>query len=57
MSAMNIYQIVTQRIIDQLEKGVIPWKKPWFSVSGGAYNALIKAITNNIAHKNLFIKP
>lgn len=24
---------------------------------GGAYNALIKAITNNIAHKNLFIVP
>ena len=41
MATMNIYQIVTQRIIDQLEKEkVIPWRKPWFSVSGGAYNAL-----------------
>jgi antirestriction protein ArdC len=25
----NVYKIVTDRIIDELEKGVIPWKKPW----------------------------
>ena len=25
----NVYEIVTQRIIEQLEKGVIPWRKPW----------------------------
>ena len=29
----NIYQKVTDRIIEQLEKGVIPWRKPW-KVSG-----------------------
>lgn len=25
----DIYQMVTDRIIDQLGKGVIPWRKPW----------------------------
>ena len=25
----NVYESVTQRIIEQLEKGVIPWRKPW----------------------------
>ena len=27
--AFNIYEAVTQRIIEQLEKGVIPWRKTW----------------------------
>ena len=26
---VNIYEMVTQRILEQLEKGVIPWRKPW----------------------------
>jgi antirestriction protein ArdC len=26
---MNIYEMVTQKIIEQLEKGVVPWRKPW----------------------------
>lgn len=30
---MNIYQTITNRIIEQLEKGVIPWRKPW-KISG-----------------------
>ena len=25
----NIYQIVTDRIIQSLKAGVIPWEKPW----------------------------
>jgi len=25
----TVYQIVTNRIIEELEKGVIPWRKPW----------------------------
>jgi antirestriction protein ArdC len=28
---LNIYQIVTDRIIASFEKGVIPWEKPWKS--------------------------
>lgn len=30
----NVYDIVTERICDQLKKGVIPWEKPWISVKG-----------------------
>ena len=26
---MDVYAIVTERIIKQLEKGVVPWRKPW----------------------------
>lgn len=29
----NIYQMVTDRIIAEMEKGIIPWQKPW---NGGA---------------------
>jgi len=28
---MDIYQEITSRIIDQLDKGIIPWHKPWIS--------------------------
>ena len=28
---LSVYEIVTQRIIEQLEAGVAPWKKPWTS--------------------------
>lgn len=34
----NIYQAVTDRIIAQLENGVIPWQKPWNAVQRGAFN-------------------
>lgn len=26
---MNVYEIITQKIIDALDKGEIPWRKPW----------------------------
>ena len=32
----NVYQIVTDRIIEELEKGVVPWHKPWTGVRSGA---------------------
>lgn len=28
----NIYQMVTDRIIQQLEQGIVPWHQPWCSV-------------------------
>ena len=28
---MDIYAAVTDRIIAQMEQGVIPWQKPWIS--------------------------
>lgn len=37
---MNIYEVVTNKIIAQLEQGTIPWQKPWFSVNHGAWNGV-----------------
>lgn len=37
----NIYEMVTNRIIEQLQKGIVPWQRPWSGASladGGAIN-------------------
>jgi antirestriction protein ArdC len=37
----NVYQMVTDRIVEQLEKGIIPWQRPWSGLGledGGAVN-------------------
>lgn len=34
--SINVYQMVTDRIIAELEKGNIPWEKPWTGVQSGA---------------------
>ena len=45
-SHRNVYQIVTEQIIRQLEQGVAPWRKPWRTelpvnlVSGKPYRGL-----------------
>ena len=36
----NVYEMVTNRIIEQLEKGMIPWQKPWSGSNKGAYNMI-----------------
>ncbi len=36
MAKVDIYGIITDRIIEQLEKGVIPWEKPWTGTQSGA---------------------
>lgn len=38
----NIYEAITNRIIEQLEGGIIPWHKPWNGVASGAYNRVSK---------------
>lgn len=38
----SVYELVTDRIIEQLEQGVIPWQKPWTGVRSGAYNRISK---------------
>lgn len=41
MERVNVYQMVTDRIISELEKGIIPWHKPWSGAGladGGAIN-------------------
>lgn len=35
---MDVYGIVTERIIKELENGIIPWRKPWTGVREGAYS-------------------
>lgn len=39
----QVYQIVTNKIIEQLEKGAVPWQRPW-SITGEqmAYNCITK---------------
>ena len=31
---MNVYEIITDRIVKQLEAGVVPWRKPWGGPEG-----------------------
>ena len=38
---MKIYEIVTDRIMELMEAGTIPWKNPWRS-SSGAKNLISK---------------
>lgn len=38
MSVNSVYQIVTDRIVAELEKGVVPWRKPWAGLRSGAYS-------------------
>lgn len=37
---MNAYEMVTNRIIEMLESGIIPWHKPWTGVNTGAHNRI-----------------
>lgn len=36
--AFDIYAAVTDRIIQQMEQGILPWAKPWGGITGGAYS-------------------
>lgn len=38
----STYEMVTDRIIAQLESGVIPWEKPWTGTKNGAFNRVSK---------------
>lgn len=50
---MNVYEIVTDKIIKQLEAGVAPWSKPW-KTSGGNWpkNLVFKKHYNGV---NVFL--
>lgn len=39
---MNVYEMVTNRIIAEMERGIIPWQKPWTGTLDGAYNRITK---------------
>lgn len=61
MDKISVYEIVTQRIIDSLHAGTIPWKKPWndsgsnrnFS-SGHEYQGINILMTHACSDDNLF---
>ena len=36
ISKSDVYELVTNRIIEQMEQGVIPWQKPWHGAMDGA---------------------
>lgn len=38
--SVNVYNMVTERIIEQLKQGIIPWQKPWHGIRSGAYNRI-----------------
>ena len=38
----NVYKMVTDRIIAELETGIIPWQKPWTGIRSGAFNRISK---------------
>ena len=35
---MNVYEMVTNRIINKLQEGIIPWQRGWSGTIDGAYN-------------------
>ena len=39
---MDVYSMVTERIISQLENGAIPWKKPWAKCLDGTFNRITR---------------
>lgn len=40
--SINVYELVTNRIIEQLENNIVPWEKPWGGMLDGAFNRVSK---------------
>jgi len=52
MNPVNVYQIITDQIIKELEKGKIPWKKPWGGPESEPKNLISK---KNYSGINFFL--
>lgn len=52
----KVYEMVTDRIISELEKGNIPWQKPWTGSINGAFNRVSKK-SYSIMNQMLLSKP
>jgi antirestriction protein ArdC len=37
MAKFDAYQAITDRILEQLKAGVVPWRQPWSGKAGGSY--------------------
>lgn len=50
----SVYKIVTDRIIAQMEQGIIPWHKPWISVSAPAkYASFVTSVEGGaVSHRD-----
>ena len=48
MNKFDLYEVVTQKIIDRLEAGVVPWQKPWKNSGGMPSNLITKRPYNGI---------
>ena len=49
MSKVNAYQVVTDRIIELMEQGTVPWRKPWTG-GGEASNLISKRPYRGVNH-------
>lgn len=60
---IDAYQIITDRIIAQMEKGIIPWRKPWVDreppknlITGKPYRGMNTLLLGSAGYKrNLFL--
>lgn len=56
---MNVYEVITSRIVESLSRGVVPWRKPWACatptnlVSGRAY----RGVNVLLLHSSHFASP
>lgn len=50
MAGKNVYEIITDRIVDELEKGNIPWHRPWVCYSRNAKTYRFGALA--VSHTN-----
>ena len=55
----KVYDIVNKKIIEELEKGVIPWRKPWNAgiapqnlITKKAYNGINTILLSNLPYKS-----
>lgn len=39
---MDINELITNKFIEQMEKGIIPWEKPWTGTCDGSFNRVSK---------------
>ena len=42
MATKSVYEMITDRIIEQLENNIIPWEKTWTGIRSGAFNRISK---------------
>ena len=44
---MDVYSVITERIIEKLEAGTVPWHKPWRSI-GAPRNLVSKKLYRGV---------